>query len=145
MVSFVYGQETVNQEEQSAASKNIVFSAGLLMGGGSLIGVDLEFVIPTTCLGIQIGGGINGYGAGINYHLTSKPNSSFISLQYWNQGFGDNHYASYLGPMFVFRAKKLFQAGLGIGSVVKKGPRWESTVKDEKVNMALLYNIGIYF
>ncbi len=113
--SVMYGQNTVrrNVEENTTESlseeaSNIVVSAGLMMGGGSLIGLDLEYIIPKTRLGIQIGAGISSFGGGINYHLKDGINSSFLTVQYLHQGFGDNHYASWLGPMFVFRARKRY-------------------------------------
>ena len=148
--SIVSGQETAENksQEMQEVKSNFVIDLGLLMGGGSLIGVDLEYVIPTTRFGLQVGVGIGSYGGGINYHLKNNPRSSFLSFQYWQQGFGENHYASYIGPMFVYRAKKWFQAGMGIGNIIEKGPRWATVNKSEqarKVNVALLYNVGIYF
>ena len=120
-------------------------NVGVLMGGGSLLGADLEFMAGKN-VGLQLGAGISSIGFGINYHFKPYINSQFISLQYFHQGFGDNHYASYLGPMYVFRAKKIFQFGIGFGSVLSKGPRWETYYagKDEPPVM-LLYNIGLYF
>lgn len=114
---------------------------GVLMGGGSLIGADFEYM-PASRLGIQAGMGISSFGFGLNYHLKDRINSSFVTVQYWNQGFGDNHYASYIGPMFVFRAKKIFQAGIGLAAILNKGPQFKA---DSDVNAALLYNIGVYF
>jgi hypothetical protein len=85
-------------------------------------------------------------GLGINYHFKPYINSQFISVQYFHQGFGNNHYASYLGPMYVFRAKKIFQFGIGFGTVLTKGPNWETTYAGKKEpSVMLLYNIGVYF
>ncbi|MDR2843542.1 MAG: hypothetical protein LBV57_02715 [Candidatus Symbiothrix sp.] len=150
--TILYGQENAAQTEYSqevpteSSEELSAFNIGVLMGGGSLIGVDFEFLIPKSRLSLQAGVGISSFGAGFNYHLKDGINSSFVSLQYWNQGFGDNHYASYMGPMFVYRHKKLFQCGIGIGSIMDKGPLWKDlTEKQQKVTTALLYNIGLYF
>lgn len=128
-------------EIQTDIPRRAAINAGVLMGGGSLIGADFEYM-PASKLGIQAGMGISSFGFGLNYHLKDRINSSFISVQYWNQGFGDSHYASYVGPMFVFRAKKIFQAGIGLAAILDKGPQFKGGTD---VNAALLYNIGIYF
>ena len=122
-------------------------NAGVLMGGGSLIGADLEFLVGKST-GLQLGAGIGSMGFGVNYHLKPYINSSFVSVQYFHQGFGDSHYGSYLGPMFVFRARKILQIGLGFGAVLTKGngmiDYYES--KDLKIpSIMSLYNIGLYF
>lgn len=52
-------------------------TVGLLQGGGSLIGVDLE-VLATEKIGIQLGAGLVGYGAAINYHPKGGFRSSFF-------------------------------------------------------------------
>jgi len=44
--------------------------------------------------------------------------------------------------MYVYRYKKLFQAGVGFGSVLKFGPAYNLS---EQPAMILLYNIGVYF
>lgn len=119
----------------------LAINVGVLMGGGSIVGADLEYM-PASRVGIQAGMGISSFGFGLNYHLQDRINSSFLSFQYWHQGFGSLHFASYVGPMFVFRARKIFQAGVGIGAVVNKGPAFNL---DPKVNAILLYNIGLYF
>ena len=114
---------------------------GVLMGGGSLVGLDLEALIYKN-LGLQVGAGVSSFGAGLNFHFKPYINTQFLSIQYFNQGFGNNHFGSYIGPMYVFRAKTLFQAGIGLGSVLTKGPLWDWS-KD--TDIILLYNIGIYF
>lgn len=126
--SAMYAQENEASPESISKTvekeKNVALSAGIMMGGGSLIGVDLELLVPKTQLGLQVGAGISSFGGGLNYHLKNRINSSFVSLQYYYQQFGDNHYASWLGPVFVYRAKKWFQAGAGLGGLVEKGPGW---------------------
>lgn len=133
--------DTPAQQIQTDIPKKAAINTGVLMGGGSLIGADFEYM-PASRFGIQAGMGISSFGFGLNYHLKDRINSSFVTVQYWNQGFGDNHYASYVGPMFVFRAKKIFQAGIGLAAILDKGPRFKG---DTNVNAALLYNIGVYF
>jgi len=80
---------------------------GIFQGGGSLIGADLEFLI-TKQFGFQLGAGLVGFGGGLNYHFQPSIRSSFISLQYWNQGIGDSFAQNAIGPNFVFRGKKWF-------------------------------------
>jgi hypothetical protein len=145
----MYGQENGTASENDVLEenrKNTALSLGVLMGGGSLIGADFEFMLPKTRLSVQVGAGISSFGGGINYHLKENINSSFISLQYLYQQFGDNHYASWLGPMYIYRAKKLFQVGIGVGSLVEKGPKWRTLPeKDQKVSATFLCSIGVYF
>ena len=128
---------SVGRQERTA------INVGAFMGGGGLIGADLEFLVGNR-VGLQLGAGLPSFGLGFNYHLKPYINSSFVSLQYCHIGFGDNNVGATIGPMFVFRAKKIFQAGIGWGAVVSKGPLWENAY-DEKVSMLLHFNIGLYF
>ena len=132
-------QSPIPEGRQERTSINV----GLLMGGGGLIGADLEFLVGNRA-GLQLGAGLGSMGFGVNYHFKPYINSSFMSLQYFHIGFGENNVGASLGPMFVFRAKKILQAGLGWGAVVSKGPLWEDTY-DDKVSMLLYLNIGLYF
>ena len=138
----VKGKTMLEREERTA------INVGVMMGGGGLIGADLEFLVGKQ-VGLQLGAGLGSAGAGINYHFKPCINSQFISVVYWNQGFGDNHYASYLGPVYTFRARKIFQFGIGLGTVLSKGPgwerAWENKTNEPTGNMALLYNIGLFF
>ena len=118
-------------------------NVGALMGGGGIIGGDLEFLIGKR-LGLQLGAGFPSFGLGFNFHFKPYINSSFVSLQYCHIGFGENNVGATLGPMFIFRAKKIFQAGAGLGAVVSKGALWEEAYKKD-VSMLLHFNIGLYF
>jgi len=140
-ISIVFSINMFAQTDKTTAA-----SVGVMMGGGSLIGVDVEYVIPKSSLGLQVGAGIFSVGAAINYHLKPDIRSSMISLQYYRQGFGDNYYASWLGPMFIFRAKKIFQAGLGIGALIDKGDKWYTlTEAYQNSSGSLLFQLGVYF
>jgi len=77
--------QTLPIKEEVEKRKSITI--GILQGGGSLVGFDLEFLL-TDRFGFQVGAGFVGYGAGLNYHFKPSIRSSFISLQYWNQGIG---------------------------------------------------------
>ena len=128
-------------EREERTSINV----GVLMGGGGIPGADLEFLIGKRA-GIQLGAGLGSMGFGINYHLKSCINSQFVSVQYFHQGFGENNIWSLIGPMYVFRAKKIFQAGIGFGTVVSKGPRYEELFGGKDMPpVQVLYNIGLYF
>jgi hypothetical protein len=146
--TLIYAQDVEEQfEEQFEAQpelppvKTWAIDAGFMMGGGSLIGVDFE-VAMSKKLGFQIGVGISSVGLGLNYHIKNGVNTPFVSLQYLHQGFGDQHYASYFGPVFIYRTKKIFQIGLGFGYILEKGDTWSF---DRDISLAILYQIGIYF
>ncbi|MCL2683518.1 MAG: hypothetical protein FWE63_08610 [Bacteroidales bacterium] len=142
-----FGQEAIPEGYTTEPPKRTSINVGVLMGGGGLIGADLEFLVSKQ-VGLQLGAGLGSMGFGVNYHFKPNIRSSFVSIQYLHQGFGDNHYASYLGPMFTFRARKIFQFGIGFGTILSTGPGWERAWrgKDEpSTSVALLYNIGMYF
>ena len=117
---------------------NIGINTGLLMGGGGLFGADFNAMIGNN-VSFQFGFGAVSYGAGVNLHFKPYLNSPFISMQYWHQGLGSTYYASYIGPMFVYRAKKYFQAGVGFGYILNRG-----NINFDG-NYILLYNIGLFF
>ncbi|GHV72473.1 hypothetical protein FACS1894201_01810 [Bacteroidia bacterium] len=142
----IYGQrETLPIDPEQPARRNTAINAGFMMGGGSLVGVDAEFLVSKT-VGLQAGIGISSFGVGLDWHFKPIINSSFISLQYLHQGFGENFYGSYIGPMYVFRAKKILQAGLGWGIVVGTGKDRNGNDVTFKVGeWTLLYHIGVFF
>ncbi|RPJ70721.1 MAG: hypothetical protein EHM20_15225 [Alphaproteobacteria bacterium] len=121
---------------------NKCITYGVLNGGGSLLGMDLEIGL-TKSIGIQAGAGFVGMGAGLNFHFKPTLRSSFLSFQYWHQGILDSYSQSLLGPSIVFRAKKVFTAQIGLGFVLEKGPAWPETMEQPPV--MLTYSIGIYF
>lgn len=124
------------------AAKRYSLTVGILQGGGSLLGVDLETLLSDR-IGFQVGAGLIGFGGGINYHLKPSIRSSFLSLQYWHQGIENSYTQSLFGPNFVFRSPKWFTFQIGIGFLIEEGPAWpEST---EHVPVMLTYAIGAYF
>lgn len=129
-----------NPEEQYIGTATV----GILQGGGSLIGVDLEFLIEQK-FGVQVGAGLVGYGAALNYHPEGGIRSSFVSLGYWHQGLGEGFVQSLMGPSYVFRGKKWFTAQLGLGFQLKKGPFAANLDPDALPPVQLLYSIGGYF
>lgn len=137
LTGLAYGQVTQTQKEP-----NIAFTLGLLQGGGSLVGADFELLVSDR-VGLQVGAGVVGLGAAINYHLQPSIRSSMISLLYWHQGLGETFTQSLLGPSYVFRAKKLFTASLGLGFALEQGPGWPKDKLDQPPVM-LTYSIGIY-
>jgi len=84
----------------STNDDKVALNVGVLMGGGGLLGADLE-VLVYKGLGLQVGAGLGSIGFGINYHFNQKINSQFFSIQYLQQGFGDNHWGTYVGHMYV--------------------------------------------
>lgn len=117
-------------------------TAGILQGGGSLIGVDMEFLL-TPQFGAQIGAGLIGFGAGLNYHFKPSIRSSFISFQYWNQGVGDSFVQNSVGPNFVYRSEKWFTFQVGFGLPLDVGP----AAPDDFVqpDVMLTFALGAYF
>ena len=114
---------------------------GLLQGGGSLIGADVEFLL-TNRFGVQFGAGYVGFGGGLNYHFKPSIKSSFISLQYWNQGIGKSFAQNCVGPNYVYRGKKWFTFQIGFAIPIESGPAMpEDYVKPP---FMLTYAIGVY-
>ncbi len=106
-----------------------------------MIGADLEFLV-TDRLGFQLGGGFLGYGGGINYHFKPSIKSSFVSLQYWNQGLGDYFALRTIGPNYVYRSKKWFTFQIGVGAPLEINTDLLGSIDVPPV--ILLYSIGIY-
>ncbi|HBN05197.1 MAG TPA: hypothetical protein DD434_05340 [Bacteroidales bacterium] len=131
--------QTETVKEDVVERKSITI--GILQGGGSIIGADFEFLL-TDNLGVQLGAGFVGFGAGINYHFKPSIRSSFISFQYWNQGIGKSFAQNALGATLVYRGKRWFTCQLGLGVPLQKGP---AMAKDyELPTVMLLYSIGAY-
>ena len=131
-------QETparVRSEERSA------LTVGVLKGGGSLIGADLE-VLLTERMGIQVGGGLVGFGAGLNFHYQPSIRSSFFSFQYWHQGIGSSFAQSAFGPSFVYRGRKGLSAQIGFAVPLDEGPALPREFADR--HLMLTYALGIY-
>lgn len=130
----VNGQTKAEEPRQS-------ITVGVLQGGGSLIGADLEFLL-TDQLGFQIGAGLVGFGAGVNVHFKPGIRSSFMSLQYWNQGFGDNFSQRIIGPNYVYRGPKGLTFQLGLGLPIARGPALPADFVQPPV--MLMYALGFY-
>jgi hypothetical protein len=153
--TYIYKDEVKSYHYDYIAQKSLVrdsiknhqiyekaLTIGVLNGGGSLVGLDIEFALINS-IGLQAGIGFLGIGGGINYHFRPDIRSSFISLQYYHQGIMDTYTQSLIGPSFVYRARKVFTASLGIGFSLEKGPAWPDTREQPKA--MLTYSIGIYF
>lgn len=122
-------------------SKRTCLTVGIMNGGGSLLGADLEFLLGDR-IGLQVGAGLTSLSAGLNFHLKPNIESSFITFQYWHQGFGDMHVQDVLGPAYVFRGKKWFTAQIGLGAALDKGPAYPEDITQPDV--MLTYAIGAY-
>lgn len=129
------GKYSDNKQHRSA----ITF--GFLQGGGALFGCDYELFLPDY-VGLQIGGGLFAFGGGINIHFKPDLRSSFLSIQYWHQGFGDNFTQSLIGPSIVFRGKKWFTFQIGVGMLQESGPARPTGLSG--TSTMLTYSIGIY-
>ena len=132
---------SIEEQVSEQPEKRNSITIGILQGGGSLIGVDIEFLL-TNRFGIQIGAGLVGFGGGLNYHFKPSIRSSFISLQYWNQGIGDSFAQNAIGPNFFYRGKKWFTAQIGLGVPLEKGPAMPDDFVQPPV--MLMYSIGAY-
>ena len=143
MILICISTNLFSQEEQVSeqTEKRNSITIGILQGGGSLIGADMEFLL-TDRFGFQIGAGLVGFGGGLNYHFKPSIRSSFISLQYLNQGIGDSFAQNVIGPNFVYRGKKWFTAQIGLGVPLEKGPAMPDDFVQPPV--MLMYSIGAY-
>lgn len=140
-IAIIISQMVIAQKTETY-NPQYSLTIGVLQGGGSLLGFDLE-VMTLKRLGIQMGVGFLGYGAGLNYHFKPTAKSSYLSLQYWHQGMGFTHVQSLLGPSYVFRARKILTFQIGVGFLVEKGEKYNSVFKTE-VPAMLTYAIGFY-
>ncbi len=131
-----YEDQLVEEPDRAA------LTVGILQGGGSLIGADLE-VLLTKQIGVQVGAGLIGFGTALNVHLKPDIRSSMVSFTYWNQGTGQSFAQNALGPSFVYRSKGWFTAQVGLGKTLQKGPAFPEDL--EQPSFMLLYSIGGYF
>jgi hypothetical protein len=115
---------------------------GILKGGGSILGADMEFLISDR-FGAQVGFGLVGFGGGLNYHFEPSIRSSFVSLQYWNQGTGVSFAQNLIGPSFVHRSSKWFTAQIGLGYVISQTPAFQRLF-DTNTPVIFTYSIGVY-
>ena len=137
------GSLLLNQtKERVPSEKQCTIAVGFLNGGGGLVGVDFEYLVWNK-LSVQAGIGAVSFGGAVNYHFKPYINSSMISLVYMHQGVGDSYTASWLGPMYTFRAPKIFQVSGGLGLKVGDGPA--ATSETIKSSASLLFTIGVYF
>ena len=124
------------------SEKKMSISAGFLQGGGGLAGADFEYLFSKH-FSVQAGAGWLSCGAAVNYHFKPYINSSMLSLTYWHQGFCNAHTQSVVGPIYTFRAPKIFQFQIGMGYRVHEGPALNPDYSKTKI--MLLYSIGVYF
>lgn len=141
VVAFFLSTAILAQVDSLKKEKNSFVTIGILQGGGSLVGLDYEFLL-TNNIGLQAGAGIFGFGGGFNYHFRPSIRSSLISLQYWHQGIGDSFAQSAIGPNYIFRGNKWFTFQIGLGLPLDKGPAMPDDFKQPPV--MLLYSIGAY-
>jgi hypothetical protein len=110
--------------------------SGELSISGPFLGANVECLFYERW-SAQVSFGLVGASAGLCYHLKPRINSSFVALQYSLFG-GDNKY-SLLGGMYVYRYKKWFQAGVGLGTLL-----FDSEDQKRGTLMPML-NAGVYF
>ena len=87
--------------QREPSPKKCAISAGVLQGGGGLVGVDFEAMIGSH-FSAQAGVGLLSFGVGVNYHFKPFINSSMVSLVYWHQGLGDSHTVGWVGPQYTY-------------------------------------------
>ncbi len=75
---FFLGGHVFGQEAQTEKKHRAAVTLGFLQGGGSLVGADFELLVSDR-VGLQVGAGVVGLGAAINYHLKPSIRSSMIS------------------------------------------------------------------
>lgn len=128
--------------QREPSPKKCAISAGLLQGGGGIVGTDFEVMLGNH-FSAQAGVGLLSMGAGVNYHFKPYINSSMISMVYWHQGIGDSHTIGWVGPIYTYRAPKVFQFQIGMGYKANYGPAATSDMR--KGQIGLMYSIGVYF
>lgn len=131
------------QLEEKKYTDGLVVTAGFLKGGGSLVGVDIEFGLYKKLAG-QVGFGFVGFGGGLNLHYKENLNSNFLSLQFYNQGIGDSHTQSILGGTYNFRAFNFLAGSIGYGVKVLEGPAYYKIPSQLRTSAMLLYSLGVY-
>ena len=137
------GSLLLNQtKERVPSEKKACISAGVLQGGGGLVGVDFEYMIGKN-FSAQAGLGAVSFGGALNYHFKPFINSSMVSVVYMHQGIGQSYTASWVGSTYTFRAPKIFQAQIGFGYMVDFGPKATSTMQSNP--FGLIYSIGVFF
>lgn len=122
------------------SEKKTTISAGVMMGGGGIVGANFEYM-PAKHFSFDIEAGLVSFGAGLNYHFKPFINSSMLSVVYWHQGIGSSYVQSMAGPVFTYRAPKVFQFQVGFGYKVGEGPN----AIEDGADFMLLYSIGVYF
>lgn len=137
-----FSRSAYAQYADSLTTERAAVTIGILQGGGSLVGADLE-VLLTPRLGVQAGAGFVGFGGGLNVHLQPNIRSSMVSLVYWHQGIGQRFAQDALGATFVYRSRQWFTAQLGIGRPLSRGPALPEDFTQPPV--MLMYSIGGYF
>jgi hypothetical protein len=132
---------STNSNLNKDSSKTSCMTIGILCGGGSLIGIDLEKKI-SKYVSIQLGGGFVGFGAAINVHTNSLITSNYFSFGYWHQGIGTSFTQDLIGPSYVYRANWL-ALQLGAGIILSRGPAYPSNMS--KPAVILTYSAGVFF
>ena len=150
----LYAQETSQENEPQETSaeeldRRFALSIGLLKGGGSLAGVDFEWM-PIDHLGVSVGGGYLGISAGVNYHFEPGIDSSYVGLFWWDQNVGNAALEQMsTGVLVGGRFFKFLSLELGLGYVLRRGPGITANLKaltgTEPPPVMLVYNIGVYF
>lgn len=120
-------------------------SVGVGLGGSTYAGVDFEYMLSKQ-VGIQAGVGYLGLGGGINYHFFPTIRSTYVSLQYWCKGIGNDeergYQSSLIGPAIVYRGKKWLTFQLGAGYIVDKGSALPEKARDYKLTVTA--GLGVY-
>jgi hypothetical protein len=131
-----------SQTEEDKPEIKAAFTAGILKGGGSIFGFEFEKQVYRN-VGLQIGAGLSSLSAAFNIHFKPRLNSSFLSVQYAQQGMGLRFVQDIFSVSYVFRAKKYFACQIGYGWPLSRGPAYpKGKVQPSQL---LVYAIGAYF
>jgi hypothetical protein len=130
-------------QQDSVRPPSWAVSTGFFMGGGSLLGAEVEYMVSGSRWGVQAGAGLSSVIAGVTCHLKPRINSSFASIQYWYwQIWQPGNAIAVVGPVLTYRAPRYFQAGLGFSYALYHGA---NVYASEKYKYYWLFNIGAYF
>ncbi len=105
-----------------------VITIGLLHGG-SILGGDVEMRLFDGA-GIQLGFGAIGFSTGFNFHFDRDIKSSYVSIMYVHQGFGNLFLQNMFGPAYVHRWKNGLSTQVGVGFLSEYGAKWGRNFED---------------
>lgn len=117
-------------------------SAGLTNGINSMLSANINYM-PGNVIGWQLGAGMEGVGAALNFHLRQEVNSPAITVNYWYNGLGNNYEQSVFGMTYMHRTQRYLSTQLGLGYITTSDGNFNNNARDSGI--VILYSLGVYF